>query len=145
MKAHILFWLIGATDGHAKNCSVALLPGGCFAMTPLHDVLTVQPAFDAGQIQVNHMKLAMRVGKSRHDKVCEIQGWHFLETAQEAGYSREGRSAIRRYSRSSGRGLRDGIGCNAWMFSSGFVRFRETRLRSTHAVSERPTVSRGKG
>ena len=44
-KANVLFWLIGATDGHAKNFSIALTPGGRFTMTPLYDVLTVQPSF----------------------------------------------------------------------------------------------------
>lgn len=90
LKANILFWLIGATDGHAKNFSIALFPGGRFTMTPLYDVLTVQPSLDAGQIRIKNMKLAMRVGKSRHYKVSEILGRHFLETGLTAGFSREG-------------------------------------------------------
>ena len=89
LKATILFWLIGATDGHAKNFSIALMPGGRFTMTPLYDVLTVQPLLDAGQLQTKDMKLAMRAGKSRHYKVSEIQGRHFVETGLAAGFSRE--------------------------------------------------------
>ena len=89
LKATILFWLIGATDGHAKNFSIALMPGGRFVMTPLYDVLTVQPSLDAGQLQIKDMKLAMRAGKSRHYKVSEIQGRHFVETGLAAGFSRE--------------------------------------------------------
>jgi serine/threonine-protein kinase HipA len=89
LKANILFWLIGATDGHAKNFSIALMPGGRFTMTPLYDVLTVQPSLDAGQLQIKDMKLAMRAGKSRHYKVSEIQGRHFVETGLAAGFSRE--------------------------------------------------------
>ncbi|EEW25066.1 type II toxin-antitoxin system HipA family toxin [Rhodobacter ferrooxidans] len=89
LKANILFWLIGATDGHAKNFSIALMPGGRFVMTPLYDVLTVQPSLDAGQLQIKDMKLAMRAGKSRHYKVSEIQGRHFVEMGLAAGFSRE--------------------------------------------------------
>jgi len=89
LKANVLFWLIGATDGHAKNFSIALMPGGRFTMTPLYDVLTVQPLLDAGQLQIKDMKLAMRVGKGRHYKVSEIQGRHFVETGLAAGFSRE--------------------------------------------------------
>lgn len=89
LKVTILFWLIGATDGHAKNFSIALMPGGRFTMTPLYDVLTVQPSLDAGQLQIKEMKLAMRAGKSRHYKVSEIQGRHFVETGLAAGFSRE--------------------------------------------------------
>ena len=58
-------------------------------MTPLYDVLTVQPSLDAGQLQTKDMKLAMRAGKSRHYKVSEIQGRHFVETGLAAGFSRE--------------------------------------------------------
>ncbi|EAP78156.1 type II toxin-antitoxin system HipA family toxin [Roseovarius nubinhibens] len=88
-KANVLFWLIGATDGHAKNFSIALTPGGRFTMTPLYDVLTVQPTLDAGQLQSKEMKLAMRIGKSRHYKVSDILGRHFMETGLAAGFSRE--------------------------------------------------------
>lgn len=88
-KANVLFWLIGATDGHAKNFSIALTPGGFFTMTPLYDVLTVQPSLDAGQLQIKDMKLAMRAGGGRHYKVSEIMGRHFLETGLEAGLSRK--------------------------------------------------------
>lgn len=88
-KANVIFWLIGATDGHAKNFSIALTPGGRFSMTPLYDVLTVQPTLDAGELQIKDMKLAMRVGKSRHYKVSDILARHFVETGVAAGFSRE--------------------------------------------------------
>lgn len=88
-KAAVLFWLIAATDGHAKNFSIALMPGGRFTMTPLYDVLTVQPSLDAGQLQLKDMKLAMRAGSGRHYKVSDITGRHFAETGQAAGFSRQ--------------------------------------------------------
>jgi len=89
LKAVILFWLIGATDGHAKNFSIALMPGGRFRMTPIYDVLTVQPSLDAGALQIKDMKLAMRAGKGGHYRVTDIHGRHFVETALAAGFSRE--------------------------------------------------------
>lgn len=89
LKANILFWLIGATDGHAKNFSIALTPGGRFTMTPIYDVLTVQPSLDAGTLQTKDMKLAMRVGKGRHYRVSEIRGRYFAETGLAAGFSRD--------------------------------------------------------
>src|SRR4029077_7079341 len=78
---------IGATDGHAKNFSVHLLPGGRFRLTPLYDVLTAQPSVDAGQIRRNKMKLALAVGKSRHYAIDTIAPRHFYETAAQAGVS----------------------------------------------------------
>ncbi|MBK5923869.1 toxin HipA [Rhodovulum sulfidophilum] len=88
-KANILFWLIGATDGHAKNFSIGLLPGGRFRLTPFYDVMTVQPTFDAGEIQRKDFRLAMRLGKSRHYRVVDIVGRHFQETGLQAGLSRQ--------------------------------------------------------
>jgi serine/threonine-protein kinase HipA len=85
LKSQILFWLIGATDGHAKNFSIFLGPGGQFTLTPLYDVLTAQPSLDARRIEKKHMKLAMSVGDSRHYVLDRIKGRHFLQTAKRAG------------------------------------------------------------
>ncbi len=84
-KAQIIFWLLGATDGHAKNFSIFLAPGGRFHQTPLYDVMSAQPNVDAGQIQWNKMKLAMAVGDNRHYVINRIAPRHFLQTAKRCG------------------------------------------------------------
>ena len=83
IKAQLLFWLIGATDGHAKNFSVFLAPGG-FHMTPLYDVLTAQPSFHARQIRRNQMKLAMAVGNNNHYRFQCIHARHFMQIIEKA-------------------------------------------------------------
>jgi len=83
-KSQIIFWLIGATDGHAKNFSLFLRPGGRFRLTPFYDVLTAQPSLDARQIRHNGFKLAMSMGNSGHYRIHDITGRHFVETAQKA-------------------------------------------------------------
>lgn len=88
LKAQIIFWLIGATDGHAKNFSLWLSPGGGYRMTPLYDIVTAQQALDARQIEHKQMKLAMSVGDNRHYRFDKIQGRHFLQTAVRGGVSR---------------------------------------------------------
>jgi serine/threonine-protein kinase HipA len=85
MRANIVFWLLGATDGHAKNFSIFLSPGGRFRMTPLYDVLSAQPSLDANQIQRKQFKLAMSVGKNRHYAMNEILPRHFVQTAENSG------------------------------------------------------------
>jgi serine/threonine-protein kinase HipA len=85
LKAQIVFWLLGATDGHAKNFSIFLLPGGRFHLTPLYDVMSAQPNVDAGEIRHNRMKLAMAVGDSRHYVIDSIIPRHFLQTAARSG------------------------------------------------------------
>ncbi|WP_204248126.1 type II toxin-antitoxin system HipA family toxin [Kiloniella spongiae] len=88
-KANVLFWLIGATDGHAKNFSIALMPEGRFCLTPFYDVLTVQPTFDQKQIQQKNFRLAMSFGKSNHYRVGDICARHIYETAAASGLSKE--------------------------------------------------------
>lgn len=85
LKAQIIFWLMGATDGHAKNFSIAHRPGGSFAMTPLYDIISAQPIVDAGRIEHNRYKVAMSLGDNNHYRMDEIQKRHFDETADAAG------------------------------------------------------------
>jgi serine/threonine-protein kinase HipA len=87
LRAGIVFWLIGATDGHAKNFSVFLSPGGRFRLTPLYDALSAQPSLDAKQIQRKVFKLAMSIGKNRHYAIEEVQSRHFIQTAEISGVS----------------------------------------------------------
>ena len=86
-KTQILFWLLGATDGHAKNFSLFLTPGGRFHLTPLYDVMSVQPNLDAGQVRRNRARLAMAVGERRHKVLDTILPRHFQQTAKTCGLS----------------------------------------------------------
>lgn len=88
LKAQMLFWLIGASDGHAKNFSIALRPGGSFNLTPLYDILTVQPSYDAHQMNRSQMKLAMSVGNNNHYRMDGIRSRHFFQTGKAAGLSK---------------------------------------------------------
>ncbi len=51
-------------------------------------VLSAQPSLDRRQIERKQMKLAMSVGDSRHYRVDEIRGRHFIQMAMRAGLSR---------------------------------------------------------
>jgi len=85
LASQIIFWLIGATDGHAKNFSLFLHPGGGLRLTPFYDVLSVQGAVDQGQLNAKSFRLAMAAGTSRHYRVDEVVGRHFVQTAKAAG------------------------------------------------------------
>lgn len=43
MRTQVLFWLLTATDGHAKNFSLFILPEGQYQLTPLYDILSAYP------------------------------------------------------------------------------------------------------
>lgn len=89
LKANIAFWLMGATDGHAKNFSVFLAPGGRFHMTPLYDVISAQPSVDSKQILWRQFRLAMAFGKRPHYQIRQIAPRHFFQTAAKAGVGGE--------------------------------------------------------
>lgn len=84
-KAQVTNWLLGATDGHAKNYSIFLHPSGGFRLTPLYDVMSAQPNVDMHQIRRNKMKLAMAVGDNRHYPIENIAPRHFQQTAARCG------------------------------------------------------------
>jgi serine/threonine-protein kinase HipA len=84
LKANIIFWLLGAIDGHGKNFSAHITTSG-FKMTPCYDVLSVYPALTTGQIQKKHAKMAMAIGDKRHYKIFDIEPRHFYETGNKFG------------------------------------------------------------
>ena len=84
-KSQILFWLIGATDGHAKNFSIFLKPGGRYSLTPFYDVLSAQPAVDSDQIAQNRFRLAMSAGTNHHYRLNGVTGRHFVQSGKSAG------------------------------------------------------------
>ncbi len=78
--AQLTFWLLAATDGHAKNFSIHHLAGGAFEMTPLYDVLSAWPVIGKGahHLPIQDAKLAMAVaGKNQHYRMLEIQARHW--------------------------------------------------------------------
>ena len=85
VKAQIAFWLLGATDGHAKNFSIFLRSGGRFALTPFYDVMSAQPAADAGQLRRKEFRFALSIGDKRHYVMEGILPRHFAQTAARAG------------------------------------------------------------
>ena len=110
LRAQVLYWLIGATDGHAKNFSIFLGPGGRFRMAPLYDVLTAQPSLDARQIIDKQMKLAMSVGDKRHYTMEYIQGRHFIQTVKRAGLPEEVAAEVLADISTSAKGLLESLG-----------------------------------
>lgn len=80
LATQILFWMLAATDGHAKNFSIHLLPGGRYRLTPLYDIMSVWPIVGDGPNHVPYQKarLAMAVaGKNRHYLLKDIRRRHF--------------------------------------------------------------------
>lgn len=90
MASQLLFWMLRAPDGHAKNFSIQLLAGaGRFKLTPIYDVMSAYPVIGPGPNQWSErkLKLAMALlGNNRHYLAHSIQRRHFNSTAKEVGY-----------------------------------------------------------
>ena len=54
-------------------------------MTPLYDVMSLQPTYGAHQLTRRHMKMAMAVGRNRRYGLFDIAPRHFLQTAEVCG------------------------------------------------------------
>lgn len=80
--AQLAFWLLAATDGHAKNFSIFLRRDG-HVLTPLYDVLSAWPIIGrgAGMLPRQKARLAMALrGTSPHYELARIHAthWHAL-------------------------------------------------------------------
>lgn len=77
-------WLIGATDGHAKNFSVFIQAGGSYRLTPFYDIISAFPVLGGTGIHISDLKLAMGLNASKGKKTAidKIYPRHFLATAK---------------------------------------------------------------
>ncbi len=97
LRAQLLFWMLAATDGHAKNFSIRLLPQGRFRLTPLYDVISAWPITGSRQDQIHPKKLKLAMAlhdKNKHYRVEEIRRRHFNATARACGLGRDMEAVI---------------------------------------------------
>ncbi len=97
LASQVAFWLLAATDGHAKNFSIRLQAGGTYALTPLYDVLSAWPIIGRGKKQLawHDAKLAMAISsKNRHYALATIMRRHFNATAAKCGWGENAEDII---------------------------------------------------
>ncbi len=87
-RSQVLFWLLAAIDGHAKNFSIFIESNARCRLTPLYDIMSAYPLIAKKQLQAKKIKMAMALkGKNVHYHWHNIQRRHFLETAKAVDYS----------------------------------------------------------
>ena len=87
-QAQVLFCMLRATDGHAKNFSLFLNAGGSYRLTPLYDVLSAYPVIGtrANQLSPFKARMAMAVrSKNSHWVMRDILRRHWLTMGAEHG------------------------------------------------------------
>jgi serine/threonine-protein kinase HipA len=88
LLTQLAFWLMAASDGHAKNYSLFLQQGDAYAMTPLYDVISVWPYIGDGANQFRWrsagLAMAMRA-KNAHYTFHSIHARHWHALAMKNG------------------------------------------------------------
>lgn len=100
LSTQLLFWLLAAPDGHAKNFSLFLETRGRYKLTPLYDIMSAWPVIGNGpkQFQWQKVKLAMAVRTNNaHYKMATIQRRHWNEVAKINGVGESFESVIQRF------------------------------------------------
>lgn len=85
-RTQVLFWMLAAIDGHAKNFSIFIEPRGLFRLAPRYDVLSAHPVMGtrAGQLSPHKVRMAMAVWRqNRHYRWAEIRREHFEQSAAD--------------------------------------------------------------
>ncbi len=85
-RAQLLFWMLAAIDGHAKNFSLFIGAGGRYRSTPLYDVISAWPFVGSGSDKMPRRKLKMAMavhGKSKHYDLDTMQRRHWSSTARK--------------------------------------------------------------
>jgi len=92
-RTQILFWMLCAIDGHAKNFSIFLNALGSYRLTPRYDVLSAYNALGskAGTLSPHKIRMAMAVrgSKSNHYNRSDILPRHFEQMGQRCGLGSE--------------------------------------------------------
>jgi serine/threonine-protein kinase HipA len=99
LASQILFWMLAAPDGHAKNFSIRLLAGGQYRLTPLYDVMSIWPVEGSGPNQWSWFKARLAMGmwsRSKHDAFRDVQRRHFNTMALKCSYGASAEPLIER-------------------------------------------------
>lgn len=90
MLTQLVYWMLAAIDGHAKNFSIFLLPGGDYRLAPRYDVLSAYPILGhgRGKLAPEKIRMAMAVaGKNRHYRWKEVLARHWIATTRREGFA----------------------------------------------------------
>jgi len=96
-KSQLLFWMLAAMDGHAKNFSIFHETSNIYHMTPLYDVISFWPIVGemANHLSIHDVKLAMAFrSRNAHYKLKDIYPRHFYSTSKKLGLAGEVDSII---------------------------------------------------
>jgi serine/threonine-protein kinase HipA len=99
MTTQLIFWMLAAPDGHAKNFSIFIGQQDHFLLTPIYDVMSAWPIIGTGarEIQWKKAKLAMALRTTNaHYRMADIQRRHWNEVAKANALGSDFEAVIQR-------------------------------------------------
>jgi len=103
LRTQVLFWMLAATDGQAKNFSIYLRAGGGFQLTPVYDVLSAWPIVGTTANKLDYQKLRMAMAwhgeANKHYRMRDVQRRHVVSTAKRCGYGERIEEALHELTR----------------------------------------------
>lgn len=86
--AQLIYWMLRAPEGHAKNFSLFIRPKGAYGLTPLYDVMSAWPLIGEGPglLSEHNVRMAMAIRSTNvHWKMKEIHRRHWLALGRRFG------------------------------------------------------------
>jgi serine/threonine-protein kinase HipA len=102
MQSQLLFWMLAATDGHAKNFSIHILPEGRYRLAPLYDVFSAWPVVGSRHNQVHKKKLKLAMahhGKNANYHWVDVSRSLLNTTARHCGMGDEIEAVIEEFAK----------------------------------------------
>ena len=100
LASQLLFWMLAAPDGHAKNFSIFIERQGAYRLTPLYDVMSAWPVIGDGPNRFQWQKVSMAMAVlagNNHYKMGEILRRHWNATAKTNAVGTDLEALIDRY------------------------------------------------
>ena len=101
LASQLLFWMLAAPVGHAKNFSITIDRQGAYRLTPLYDVLSAWPLIGAGPYSFQWKKVTMAMSvraANSHYKMGEILPRHWNATAKANAVGSDFEATMERFS-----------------------------------------------
>lgn len=88
LVSQVLFWLLSAIDGHAKNFSIYLTEEGKYNLAPLYEIISVLSLIKKNQLNPRKVKMAMALrGKNKYYTPRKVSRRHLITTAIQSNFT----------------------------------------------------------
>jgi serine/threonine-protein kinase HipA len=88
MTFQVLFWLLAATDDHAKNFSLFIAADGGYRLVTFYDILCTKRVIKGKGLNISDAKLALslKATQGKKNQIKQISLRYFIKTAKSLAF-----------------------------------------------------------